>query len=106
MLGKLFSMFKSDEAKPQRFIQKHILYHYPTCPFCFRVRITMTQLGIDMDTRDIMLNPKFRAELKQGGGSSTVPCLRIEAEDASVEWLYESADINAYLKQNFAKPVS
>ncbi len=62
----------------------------------------MKQLGIDMDCRDIILNPKFREELKQGGGSTTVPCLRIESEDG-VQWMYESADISAYLKQNFAE---
>jgi len=102
MLGKLFSLFKSDEEKPRRFIDKHILYHYPTCPFCFRVRITMTKLGIDMDMRDIILNSKFREELRQGGGSTTVPCLRIEAEDGSLEWMYESATICHYLNQEFA----
>jgi len=106
MLGKLFSMFKPDEAEPTRFVKKHIFYHYSTCPFCFLVRITMTKLGIDMERRDILLNPQFRAELKQGGGSTTVPCLRIEAQDGRVEWMYESADINRYLQHKFSSDIT
>jgi len=35
--------------------------------------------------------------LLQGGGKTQVPCLRIEQEDGSVEWMYESNDIISYL---------
>jgi glutathione S-transferase len=34
-------------------------------------------------------------------GRQTVPCLRIERADGSVEWMHESEDINAYLKERF-----
>jgi len=36
--------------------------------------------------------------LIQGGGKPQVPCLRIENEDGSIEWMYESDDIIRYLK--------
>ncbi len=43
-------------------------------------------------------------ELRKGGGKSQVPCLRIEHESekgkVSVQWLYESEDIIAYIKKN------
>ena len=35
-------------------------------------------------------------ELLQGGGKSTVPCLRIE-RGIEVSWMYESMDIIDYL---------
>jgi len=30
-----------------------------------------------------------------------VPCLRIDKDDGSVQWMYESNDIIAYLKREF-----
>jgi glutathione S-transferase len=41
-----------------------------------------------------------RAALIEQGGHSQVPCLRIETTDGSVQWMYESDDIIAYLQQN------
>ncbi len=78
-----------------------VLYEYFTCPFCFMTRRVMTQLGIDIERRDILKNADFRQELVKGGGKSQVPCLRIEEND-QVTWLYESADIISYLKARFA----
>lgn len=53
-----------------------------------------------MEQRNIHQDSKHLNELKQGGGSSTVPCLRIDnGEDT--KWLYESADIIEYLENNF-----
>jgi len=101
MLSKIFSWFKKDEGKPLTLIKDHYLYHYSSCPFCFRVRIAMTQLGIDMEMRNIHQGDEHRKALQQGGGSTMVPCLLIEKEGQS-EWLYESADIVSYLQQNFA----
>jgi glutathione S-transferase len=42
-----------------------------------------------------------RIALEQGGGRVKVPCLRIEHEDGRIEWMYESSDINAYLRHRF-----
>ena len=38
-------------------------------------------------------------ELLVGGGSATVPCLRIENDAGEVHWLYESADIIDYIAE-------
>lgn len=61
----------------------------------------MGQLGLDIELRDIRLDADHRAALAQGGGSTQVPCLRIE-QDGGVQWLYESADIAHYLSENFS----
>lgn len=74
------------------------LYHYPTCPYCMRVRKVIDELGLNIEMKDINRNRDARKELITGGGKPTVPCLRSRAGDDST-WLYESADIIQYLKK-------
>lgn len=50
-----------------------------------------------MRMRDTMLDGGASEELRSGGGRSTVPCLRIQQNDGSVHWMYESLDIVNYL---------
>ncbi len=66
-----------------------------------RVRTAIDALGIDIEIRDTIREPTHRAELIQGGGRSTVPCLRIDRSDGTTEWMYESARIVEYLQQRF-----
>jgi len=86
-------------------IDNHFLYHYSSCAFCFRVRVAMTQLGIDMEMRNIHQGDEHIQALRAGGGSRMVPCLRIE-ENGKTRWMYESGDIVDYLKGKFGKQVS
>ena len=74
------------------------LYQYRACPFCARTQQVINGLNIKIESRDIQINPKYRSELIQKGGSPQVPCLRIENDKGQVQWLYESADIIKYLK--------
>lgn len=60
------------------------------------VRRFLEQSGMDIPLRNIHQDPAAHRELVEGGGSQQVPCLRIESAGA-VRWLYESADIIAYL---------
>ena len=83
-------------------MERYQLFQYDACPFCYRVRRFLKQAGIDIPLRDTLHDPRAYAELLAGGGSGTVPCLRIEGADASVRWLYESADIIEYLRHQFA----
>ena len=100
MFSKLFSMFSKKDEKILRKIENHYLYYYSSCPFCFRVQIMMTKLGIDIERRNIHQGDEHFDALRQGGGNSMVPCLRIE-KDGKSQWMYESADIANYLQQNF-----
>jgi glutaredoxin len=77
-----------------------VLYQSTYCPYCHRVRRYLEQAGIELPTRDVNRDPQARRELVDGGGSATVPCLRIE-EDGRVRWLYESLDIIDYLRRAF-----
>ena len=79
--------------------ESYQLFHSPTCGFCHRVRRHLDQLGIEIPLRDTLRDPGARAELIQGGGRATVPCLRIE-RDGEVRWMYESLDIMKYLEAN------
>ena len=75
------------------------LYHYQTCPYCAVTRRVIAQTGADIEKRDIRLSSAYRSELISEGGRPQVPCLRIEKDNGNVEWLYESADINRFIRQ-------
>ncbi|MGP9800551.1 glutathione S-transferase N-terminal domain-containing protein [Rheinheimera sp. NSM] len=78
------------------------LYQFRACPFCIKVRKEMARLGLNIAKRDAQHNQQHRSELETAGGKIKVPCLRIATANAEVQWLYESADIIAYLQQRFA----
>jgi glutaredoxin len=78
------------------------LYQYPACPFCVKVRRAIKRNGLNIETRDVKRNEKFKEELVKGGGQLKVPCLRIEEENGEISWMYESGDIISYLEQRFS----
>ncbi len=79
------------------------LYHFPTCPFCLRVRRVIKQLKLDIELRNINRVSEYRTELLTHGGHTTVPCLRIQDSEENVQWLYESSDITRYLVKRFGQ---
>lgn len=79
-----------------------VLYHFPTCPFCIKVRREMARLSLLIALRDAQHNPEHRADLLQGGGKIQTPCLRIADGQGNVQWMYESNDIIKYLQQRFS----
>ena len=72
------------------------LYHSPWCPFCVRVVSVLKHLDLDIELRDTANKQHFMA-LREGGGKTQVPCLKIET-DKGIKWMYESSDIIHYLK--------
>lgn len=80
---------------------KLVLYQFATCPYCLRVRRALRRLAVGVPLRDVRRDPTTRAELRAGGGRYQVPCLRIPREEGGHTWLYESADIVAYLERRF-----
>ena len=80
------------------------LYHYEACWFSARVRRAIEHLQLKIDKRDIMESADHRRALAEGGGRSTVPCLRIQHGDGQHQWLYESAAIIDYLLNRFGPP--
>lgn len=82
--------------------QKMALYQFQMCPFCVKTRRAIHRLGLKIETRDARNDPRWNQELIEQGGKYQVPCLKISDENGSVEWLYESTDINQYLDDRFA----
>ena len=79
-----------------------VLYQYPACPFCVKVRRAMKRQSLHIETRDALRDAQARQELLEGGGELKVPCLRIRDMEGEERWLYESSDIVYYLEQRFA----
>ena len=77
------------------------IYQFYTCPFCVKTRRALHRLNLPMELRDARSEGEHRTALLEGGGRVKVPCLRIESGDGS-EWMYESNDIIAYLRERFA----
>ena len=77
------------------------LYQFRQCPFCIKTRRTIHQLGLNIELRDARNDPQWNQELISEGGRYQVPCLRLAKDDGSVEWIYESNDINQYLHKRF-----
>ena len=80
--------------------KKLSLYHYQSCPYCGITREALKHLDLEVEQRDILREPKFRQELIEGGGKTQVPCLRIEHDNGTIKWLYESSDIIRYLRNS------
>lgn len=95
---------RSPEAQGQvdRQTARLALYQFKACPFCVRVRFTMKRWSLNIATRDAQNDPQHKKELTEQGGQPMVPCLRIEKEDGTAQWLYESADIVRYLTERFS----
>ena len=76
------------------------LYQFKRCPFCVRTRRQIHKLNLPIELRDASRGSAYRDELENEGGEIKVPCLRIE-ENNTVQWLYESVAIIAYLNERF-----
>ena len=75
---------------------QYSLYYYDTCPFCQRVLHQLPKFSVKVERRNIMQDRQHREALMQGGGRTTVPCLRID-QGGKTQWMYESMDILRYL---------
>lgn len=91
-----------EQAAVDKETSKLVLYHYDTCWFCGRVRSAIERLNLEIERRNIHADRTAHETLVREGGSGTVPCLRIEDANGGVEWMYESADIIAYLERRFS----
>jgi len=91
------------QEKVNRDVQKLALYQFESCPFCIKVRRAMKRMNLPIELRDVQENENFKNELVREGGMHQVPCLRIQKEDGSVQWMYESSDIIRYLAERYSE---
>ena len=82
------------------------LYKYDSCGYCQRVMRAIDALGLreHIEMRDVLVDPAHRQAVVDARGRGTVPVLRIDREDGTdVEWMGESADIVAWLYDQFGE---
>jgi len=82
--------------------QNMVLYQFKMCPFCVKTRRQIHRLALNIENRDARNDPQWNQELVNDGGKYQVPCLKITAADGSVQWMYESTEINQYLDEKFS----
>lgn len=82
-------------------IQGLSLYQYDSCPYCARVRSVLDRLGLEIELRDVLMEPEHSRDLIEATGRRTVPVLRIETAEGEVSWMPESAEIIRYLQERF-----
>ena len=90
-----------EQADIDRQTARFTLYQYAACPFCVKVRWAMQRNSLNIETRDAKRNSQYADELLSGGGKLKVPCLKIEQEDGSNRWVYESNEIIHLLNTAF-----
>ena len=90
------------QAEVDKQTENMALYHFQMCPFCVKTRRQIHRLGLKIENRDARYDEKWNQELINEGGKYQVPCLKISKPDGSVQWMYESTDINQYLEDTFS----
>lgn len=91
------------EGVPDEGVKSLALYGYPECPYCRRVLDAIASLGLDVPLRDTMRDAGHNDALYAATGRETVPVLRIERSDGSVQWMPESLDIVRYLRERYGR---
>ena len=92
----------AQQAQVDQQCQSLALYQFKTCPFCIKVRQEMRRLSLNIALLDAQAEGPNRDKLVQGGGKAKVPCLHVTDAAGHSQWIYESADIAAYLRGRFA----
>lgn len=85
-------------------LRAYSLYELTACPFCVKVRRECARLGLDIKRVNVKTDTEALKRLESEGGKYQVPCLHIVAVDGSLEWVYESSDVIARLRQDFLEP--
>jgi glutaredoxin len=82
--------------------EKLSLYYRDWCMACYTVKRYLPDLNVEVEMRDILDQPFYYNELINARGRGTVPVLRREFADGTVEWMPESRDIVNYLMQHYS----
>jgi len=89
-------------AQLQPELQRLVLYQFPACPFCVKVRRQLRMMDLPVRIQNALPGTDAARELQAGGGELQVPCLRIsDGAGASAQWLYESDAIIEYMTARF-----
>ncbi len=75
------------------------LYYKPSCPFCQKTITAADEMGVAFNLKDISADESLREALIEKGGKQQVPYFEDPENDVA---MYESDDIIAYVKENYA----
>ncbi|MCA9513504.1 MAG: glutathione S-transferase N-terminal domain-containing protein [Myxococcales bacterium] len=78
-----------------------VLYEFEACPYCRKVRETLSELDLSYVSRPSAAGSARRVELEALGGRVRVPYLIDEAAGVA---LYESEDIIDHLRRTYGRP--
>lgn len=95
---KAIKRSEEEQARLDALTQNMALYQFKMCPFCVKIRRVIKRQNLNIEIRDAIENAQYGEELVKGGGKRQVPCLRIDKEDGTTEWMYESDVIKQYLE--------
>ena len=102
-LDVLFSPKPLNRSKTLQFnidkiTKNYKLYQYYTCPFCVKVRRFFKKKSLKIE----LINAKkehHKHDLIQNGGRQKVPCLRVQLENKTIRWIYESNNIIDFISR-------
>jgi glutathione S-transferase len=75
------------------------LYEVDGCPYCAKVKNTLSDLGLEYDSVTVPRSHGERTEVEEISGQTGVPVL--VDEEHGVEGMPESDDIVAYLEETY-----
>ena len=78
------------------------LYTRPRCSYCDLVRDVISEIGINVEERNIWEKEQWRDEILAAQGKDTVPVLRRASTNGNIYWLPESDAIVRYFLQNYS----
>ena len=78
------------------------LYTRHRCGYCDLVRDVISEIGINVEERNIWDKKEWRNELLSAQGKDTVPILRRDLTNGNICWLPESDAIVRYLLLNYS----
>ena len=83
--------------------EKLILYCRDLCGYCEMVRDVISELGVDVEQRNIWENEEWENDLVSGQDSSTVPVLCRITTGSETHWIPESDAIIRYLRDDISR---
>lgn len=92
---------EDEQAEVDQECQALALYLSWRCPYGLKVKRTLTRLGLEIEERDVRLDPEHRRALEEQGGKFQTPCLHIDEPDGGERWLYDAEAIIDYLHTRF-----
>lgn len=75
------------------------LYELPGCPYCAKVKVTLTELDLEYESHEVPRSHDRRTEVEAVSGQTKVPVL-VDHENG-IEGMAESDDIVAYLEREY-----